>query len=100
VTIPDPAHPKVRDAFITDHGERTTIATVGKAWVLVHYPNGVESPVSRTLLATWTPAPPPLITEDVTLYVHDAETIVMSGPCSDCRPFVIHPDHTWTEVAT
>jgi hypothetical protein len=98
MTVPDPANPKVRDAFIAPDGARVTVATVGKAWALVHYRDGVESPVSRTQLATWTPAPPPLIAKDVAVlfcngYVHNA-----TG-CPNCRPLVLHPNGTWTEVA-
>ena len=44
---PNPAEPKVRDAFITEGGERVTIAVVGKEWTLVHYPDGSESPRLR-----------------------------------------------------
>jgi hypothetical protein len=106
-TTPDPANPKVRDAFLDTIGRRVTIATVGAKWTLVHYPSGDEYPVLRSDVACWTPAPPPVITEDVTLR---EKTL---SPCSKWwsstganevnydtgRAIVIHPDHTWTEVA-
>jgi hypothetical protein len=103
VNVPDPANPTVRDAFFTHLGERATIATVGKAWVLAHYSNGVESPSSRSVVATWTPAPPPLIEQDLTLYVsefgHVCSNEVLVGADIHVRSFTVHPNGTWTEVA-
>jgi hypothetical protein len=100
VNVPDPANPKVRDAFFTHLGQRATIATVGKMWVLAHYSDGIESPSSRSVVATWTPAPPPLITEDVTLYVYDdSEHICADGSWGDAAATIIlHPGGTYTEV--
>jgi hypothetical protein len=98
VTIPDPAHPKVRDAFLDADGTRVTMATVGPTMTTVHHPVDGENLVRRSVVATWTPAPPPLIAKDVAVlfcngYVHNA-----TG-CPNCRPLVLHPNGTWTEVA-
>jgi hypothetical protein len=95
---PNPAEPKVRDAFITEGGERVTIAVVGKEWTLVHYPDGSESPRLRQTVATWTPAPPPLITEDVVLFVSPRHICGRRDGGCECV-VTIHPDHTWSEGA-
>jgi hypothetical protein len=106
-TTPDPANPKVRDAFLAGPGVRVTIVGVGSEWTLVHWPAGSETPIRRSEVAEWAPAPPAVITEDVTLR---EKTL---SPCSKWwsstganevnydtgRAIVIHPDHTWTEVA-
>jgi hypothetical protein len=101
VTVPDPANPKVRDAFFTHLGERATIATVGKAWVLAHYSNGVESPSSRSVVATWTPAPPPLIEQDLTLVVLPGGHVTngLAFNPDDYPTIILHPGGTYTEVA-
>jgi hypothetical protein len=100
---PNPAEPKVRDAFITEGGERVTIAVVGKEWTLVHYPDGSESPRLRQTVATWTPAPPPLITEDVVMRVsrlgHICSNEVSVGDSRADGMITLHPDHTWSEGA-
>jgi hypothetical protein len=107
-TTPDPANPKVRDAFLDTIGRRVTIATVGAKWTLVHYPSGDEYPVLRSDVACWTPAPaPPVITADVTLYERECPSdkpFFTGNPYRMAswetgRAIVIHPDHTWTEVA-
>jgi hypothetical protein len=101
---PNPAEPKVRDAFITEGGERVTIAVVGKEWTLVHYPDGSESPRLRQTVATWTPAPPPLITEDVVLRKWTGPMTGRQFWMMDAVPWAegaitLHPNHTWSEGA-
>jgi hypothetical protein len=86
----------VRDAFITTEGQRATIAVVGKEWLLVHYPNGDETPRLRTTILDWTPAPPPLITDDVTLYLYRGHICSwkLGGPGDPA--LVLHQNGTWT----
>jgi hypothetical protein len=87
VTVPDPAHPKVRDAFLTDLGSRVTMTTVGPTMTTVHHPVDGEYFVRRSVVATWTPAPPPLITEDVVIWLKGTYDSV-----------ILHPGGTYTEV--
>lgn len=102
MTVPNPAHPKVRDAFLTDTGARVTMATVGPTMTTVHHPIDGEYFVRRSVVATWTPAPPPLITEDVTLCREGDYGPWTSSldywPLIGDRSLVIHPNGTWTEV--
>jgi hypothetical protein len=87
VTVPDPCNPKVRDAFLTDLGSRVTMTTVGPTMTTVHHPVDGEYFVRRSVVATWTPAPPPLITEDVVIWLKGTYDSV-----------ILHPGGTYTEV--
>jgi hypothetical protein len=100
VNVPDPARPRVRDAFLDDDGTRVTMATVGPTVAIVRHPTDGDNIVRRSVVATWTPAPPPLITEDVTLYVYDdSEHICADGSWGDAAATIIlHPGGTYTEV--
>jgi hypothetical protein len=99
VNVPDPADPKVRDAFISASGSRVTIEAVGSVWVLIRYPNGDELPTKRDHVAEWTPAPPPLITEDVVLFVSPRHIYGQRDGGHE-GTIVLHHDGTWTEVAS
>jgi hypothetical protein len=103
VNVPDPARPRVRDAFLDDDGTRVTMATVGPTVAIVRHPTDGDNIVRRSVVATWTPAPPPLIEDDVTF--HEWRSEITSGWTEVSHPIyatgnviVLHPGGTYTEV--
>lgn len=96
--VPDVHNPHVRDAFITTVGVRVTIEAVSRQWVTIRFPDGVELPLERAAMAWWRPAPPPIITEDVTLTASGAHVCGRRGKGGTDGTIVLCTDGTWHEV--